>query len=60
MREGLALSGSLVELAPGDTLETCTILTTLVNETAAPVHPRMRVILPPDAYDPWLSGADVP
>ena len=50
VREGLALTGSLAELAPGDTLETCTILTTEANETVAPVHhrmPRMPVILPP-------------
>ena len=57
---GLALAGSLAELAPGDTLETCTILTTQANETVAPVHPRMPVILPPAAFDPWLSGDAVP
>ena len=60
MREGLALTGSLAELPPGDTQETCTILTTPVNETVAPIHPRMPVILPPDAYNPWLGGAEVP
>ena len=54
---GLALTGSLAELAPGDTLETCTILTTQANETVAPVHPRMPVILPADAYDSWLGSA---
>ena len=60
VREGLALTGSLAELAPGDTLETCTILTTQANETVAPVHHRMPVILPPNAYDPWLAGESVP
>ena len=60
VRDGLALTGSLAELAPGDTLETCTILTTQANETVAPVHPRMPVILPAEAYDPWLSGAETP
>ena len=60
VREGLTLTGSLAELAPGDTLETCTILTTQANETVAPIHPRMPVILAPDAYDPWLGGAEVP
>ncbi len=57
---GLALTGSLSELAPGDVLETCTILTTEANATLAPIHPRMPVILPPDAYDPWLGGEAVP
>ena len=60
VREGLALTGSLAELAPGDTLETCTILTTEANETVAPVHPRMPVILPAEAFDPWLSGRSGP
>ena len=60
VRAGLTLTGSLAELEPGDALETCTILTTQANETVAPVHPRMPVILPPAAYDPWLTGADVP
>ena len=60
VREGLALTGSLAELAPGDTLETCTILTTEANETVAPVHHRMPVILPAEAIDPWLAGEPVP
>ena len=58
--EGLALTGSLSELASGDVLETCTILTTEANATLAPIHPRMPVILPPEAYDPWLGGEAVP
>ena len=49
---GLALTGKLSELEPGDALETCTILTAEANATLAPIHPRMPVILPPDAYDP--------
>ena len=60
VRDGLMLTGSLTELEPGDTLETCTILTTQANETVAPVHHRMPVILPPDAFDPWLGGEPVP
>ena len=55
-----ALTGSLAERNPGDVVETCTILTTTANETVAPVHGRMPVILPPDAYGPWLAGQDVP
>lgn len=41
--------------AEGEPLETCTIITTGANALGAPVHPRMPVILPPDAYDPWLD-----
>ena len=44
---------------PATRCETCTILTTAANETVAPVHGRMPVILPPEAYDPWLAGEDV-
>ena len=57
--EGAELTGSLAELGPGDPVETCTILTTAANETVAPVHGRMPVILPRDACDPWLAGDDV-
>ncbi len=57
---GAALTGSLAERSQGDAVETCTILTTAANETVAPVHGRMPVILPRDAYDPWLAGEDVP
>lgn len=39
----------------GCPLETCTILTTEANECVRPVHERMPVILPPDAYADWLS-----
>ena len=58
--EGAALTGSLAERSPGDAVETCTILTAAANETVAPVHGRMPVILPPDARDAWLAGEDVP
>ena len=57
---GAALTGSLAERRPGDTIETCTILTTAANDTVAPIHGRMPVILPPNAWDPWLAGEDVP
>ena len=58
--EAAALTGSLAERSPGDAVETCTILTTAANETVAPVHGRMPVILPPDAWDAWLAGEEVP
>ena len=57
---GAALTGSLAERSPGDAVETCTILTTAANETVVPVHGRMPVILPPDAWDAWLAGEEVP
>jgi len=57
--EGAALTGSLAERSPGDAVETCTILTTAANETVAPVHGRMPVILESDAWDPWLAGGRV-
>ena len=39
----------------GETIESCTIVTTEPNELMAGIHDRMPVILPPDAYDPWLD-----
>ena len=58
--EGGALTGTLAERSPGDAVETCTILTAAANETVAPVHGRMPVILPPYSWDAWLMGEDVP
>ena len=60
VREGVPLKGSLAEFGPGDTIETCTILTTAANEMVAPVHDRMPVILPAEAFGPWLAGETVP
>ena len=59
VREGAVLKGSLAALAPGDAIETFTLLTTAANATVAPVHHRMPVIVPPERFDPWLSGEDV-
>ena len=61
--EPLAFAGLWEEWRPKDaqgesgneTLRSTTILTTSANETMAPVHDRMPVILPPDAWDRWLS-----
>jgi putative SOS response-associated peptidase YedK len=39
----------------GEPLRTCTIITTTPNETMAPIHDRMPVILPPSAWDTWLD-----
>lgn len=39
----------------GQTIETCTILTTTANSLIADLHDRMPVILPPAKYDLWLN-----
>ncbi len=39
----------------GEVLESCTILTTDANELVRPLHDRMPVILPPEAFDQWLD-----
>ena len=57
--EEVPLPPSLAELAPGDALETCTILTTTANETLAQLHHRMPVILPSESFGPWLDGQAV-
>ena len=59
VREDAVLKGSLAELAPGDTLETFTVLTTEASAAVAPVHHRMPVIVPPSRISPWLAGEDV-
>ena len=55
---GLLLFAGLYEswLDPATTtwLRTFTIITTAANETVAPVHDRMPVILSPDHVDEWL------
>src|SRR3569623_1132848 len=38
-------------------VETCTIITTDANKLMEPIHDRMPVILPPDAYNLWLDVA---
>lgn len=39
----------------GETMETCSILTTASNRLIRPLHDRMPVILPPQEYDLWLD-----
>ena len=36
-------------------LHSCTVITTSANDTMAPVHDRMPVLLPHDAWDEWLD-----
>jgi putative SOS response-associated peptidase YedK len=40
--------------AEGRPIRSCTIITTAANNTMAPVHHRMPVVLPPSAWDEWL------
>jgi putative SOS response-associated peptidase YedK len=42
------------------TLRTCTILTAAANETIAPLHDRMPIILAPEHEYPWLDHATRP
>jgi putative SOS response-associated peptidase YedK len=39
----------------GETIRTCTIITTQPNEVVAPIHDRMPAILLPEAYESWLD-----
>ncbi|MGH9521036.1 MAG: SOS response-associated peptidase [Terriglobales bacterium] len=39
----------------GQTIETCSILTTSANDLVRDVHYRMPVILPPESFDLWLD-----
>jgi putative SOS response-associated peptidase YedK len=60
-REG---AGEAAEAAEGgeageaEALHSCTIVTTTANETMAPLHDRMPVILPASAWDEWLDPAN--
>lgn len=39
----------------GEPVESCAIITTDANELVHSIHDRMPVIVPPEAYDLWLS-----
>jgi putative SOS response-associated peptidase YedK len=41
----------------GQTIESCTIITTEANELLRPLHERMPVILGPDDYETWLDAS---
>jgi putative SOS response-associated peptidase YedK len=38
-------------------LLSCCLITTEPNDTMRPIHDRMPVIVPPEAYDLWLDPA---
>jgi putative SOS response-associated peptidase YedK len=42
----------------GSEIHSCTIITTQPNSLLEPIHNRMPVILPPDAYSQWLAQED--
>jgi len=44
----------------GQPLRSCTIITTAANETVAPVHNRMPVVLSPEDWDEWLGPGQLP
>lgn len=39
----------------GEELESAAIVTTDANKTLAPIHERMPVVVPPEAFDLWLN-----
>ncbi|HSS08626.1 MAG TPA: SOS response-associated peptidase [Acidimicrobiales bacterium] len=39
-------------------LRSCVIITTDANSKLAPIHDRMPVVLPPDAWDTWLDTSN--
>lgn len=43
---------------PAGRLVTCTIITTVANDTVRPLHDRMPVLLPPSAWSTWLDADD--
>ena len=43
----------------GEEMETAAIVTTRANRTLGPIHDRMPVIVPPEAFDLWLDCANV-
>jgi putative SOS response-associated peptidase YedK len=43
----------------GEEIDTAAIITTAANRTLAPIHDRMPVFVPPQAFDLWLDCANV-
>lgn len=53
--EPFAFAGIWERWGENDELQTCAMLTTDANELMQPIHDRMPVLLPPDAYELWLD-----
>ncbi len=43
----------------GSELESAAIITTIANDTVAPIHHRMPVVIEPDFYHAWLDSEQV-
>src|SRR6202140_5500939 len=43
----------------GEEIDTAAIITTAANRTLSPIHDRMPVFVPPQAFDLWLDCANV-
>ena len=43
----------------GEEMETAAIVTTRANKALLPIHERMPVIVPPEAFDLWLDATNV-
>ncbi|HCM15933.1 MAG TPA: DUF159 family protein [Candidatus Cloacimonas sp.] len=57
---GLLYMGAIYDLWESDDgsyVPSLGIITTEANELMLPLHHRMPLILPPDAYDPWLNDS---
>ncbi len=59
--EPMALAGlwEAWEAPDGGWLRTCAIVTTRANQDLAPIHPRMPVVLGPQAWAEWLDAPAV-
>jgi putative SOS response-associated peptidase YedK len=44
----------------GETVKSCTMITTEPNAMVAEVHDRMPVVLEPDQFTPWLENRWAP
>lgn len=53
--EPFAFAGIWERWGENDELQTCAMLTTDANELMQPIHDRMPVLLPPNAYELWLD-----
>jgi len=58
-REVMAMAGlyEIWKSPQGETISSCTIITTEANDTMKPIHNRMPVIISPDSEDQWLSAS---
>jgi putative SOS response-associated peptidase YedK len=54
---GIAFAGLWETLlgADGSEIDTAAILTSAANDLVSPIHDRMPVVLPPEAWDRWLD-----